>query len=351
MLTEAQIKEIREHLEKAQNPLFYYDNDADGLCSFLLLRRYLGRGKGVAIRSYPELHETYAKKAQELKADYVFILDKPVISSGFLEQINKMSLPIVWIDHHDMQIKDYGEKYPLFYTYNPALNQGKDKSFEPVSYLSYMISGKKEDYWISLMGCVADHYLPDFAKEFEKQYPEMWAKNIKEPFQAYFETELGKIAQSLNFGIKDSTSHIVQMQNFLLECNSPKDIFQETKKNENFRNKCKDIKSKYDKLVEKAQKTLNKNLMFFEYSGELSISSEISNELHHFNPKKTIAVAYKNGAIVNISLRGKNVKKILAKILPLLPHSSGGGHEDAVGARINLQDLDKFKELLEKEVN
>lgn len=32
MLTEKQISEIREHLEKAQNPLFFFDND-DGLCS------------------------------------------------------------------------------------------------------------------------------------------------------------------------------------------------------------------------------------------------------------------------------------------------------------------------------
>ena len=49
MLTNKQIEEIKEHLEKAQNPLFFYDNDADGLCSFLLLRRYLGRGKGVGV--------------------------------------------------------------------------------------------------------------------------------------------------------------------------------------------------------------------------------------------------------------------------------------------------------------
>ena len=31
MLTEKQLKEIREHLEKAQNPVFFFDNDADGL--------------------------------------------------------------------------------------------------------------------------------------------------------------------------------------------------------------------------------------------------------------------------------------------------------------------------------
>ena len=80
MLNEKQITEIREHLEKAQNPLFFYDNDCDGLCSFLILRRFLGRGKGVAVRSFPELNAKYARKAKELGADYIFVLDKPLIS-------------------------------------------------------------------------------------------------------------------------------------------------------------------------------------------------------------------------------------------------------------------------------
>ena len=48
MLSEKQMQELKEHLDRAQNPLFFFDNDADGLCSFLLLARYIGRGKGVA---------------------------------------------------------------------------------------------------------------------------------------------------------------------------------------------------------------------------------------------------------------------------------------------------------------
>ena len=30
--TEKQIKEIRDHLDRAQNPVFFFDNDPDGLC-------------------------------------------------------------------------------------------------------------------------------------------------------------------------------------------------------------------------------------------------------------------------------------------------------------------------------
>mgnify|MGYP000905709012 CR=1 FL=1 len=72
MLREKEISEIREHLERAQNPLFFFDNDSDGVCSFLILQRYLGRGKGVCIKSFPSLDRRYLRKVYELNADYIF---------------------------------------------------------------------------------------------------------------------------------------------------------------------------------------------------------------------------------------------------------------------------------------
>jgi len=82
MLTAKQVDEIRQHLEQAQNPLFLFDNDPDGLCSFLILRKFCGKGKGVPIRSYPSMNSEYFRKVNELKADYIFILDKPFLLSG-----------------------------------------------------------------------------------------------------------------------------------------------------------------------------------------------------------------------------------------------------------------------------
>ena len=56
------------------------------------------------------------------------------------------------------------------------------------------------------------------------------------------------------------------------------------------------------------------NLIFFDYCGDLSISSEISNELCYKYPGKYICVAFIKGGISNVSLRGKSIKKILEKI-------------------------------------
>ena len=124
MLTQKQITEIREHLDKAQNPLFFFDNDPDGLCSFLLLQRFAEKGKGIPIRSFPELKEDYFKRVQELNTDYIFVLDKPLVSDEFFNKAREFNIPVVCIDHHDS-----GREIPEFVNYyNPLFN--KEKSSE-----------------------------------------------------------------------------------------------------------------------------------------------------------------------------------------------------------------------------
>jgi len=346
MLTQKQINEIREHLEKAQNPLFFYDNDCDGLCSFLILRRFLGRGKGVAVRSYPDLDGSYARKAMELNADYIFVLDKPVISKEFIEEVGRLNIPLVWIDHHAFGGEIDKKEFSNLYVYDPARNKGKEKSEEPVTYWCYKIADKKEDVWLAVVGCIADHFLPEYVDEFKEKYGEFWGEGIKAPFDAYYNTEIGRIAQSFNFGLKDTTTNIVRLQNFLIGCSGPDEVFLEVTGNYSFRKKYGDIRKRYGGFLEKAKKCVNDNLIFFEYAGDLSISADISNELSYIFPDKYIAVAYKKGSVVNISLRGKSIKRILEKVLEGFEDSSGGGHEDAVGARIKIDDLSRFKEEL-----
>jgi len=355
MLTEKQIEEIKEHLDRAQKPLFYYDNDADGLCSYVLFRRALDKGKGVAVRSFPGLDRGYARKVSELNADYVFILDKPDVEKEFFVTMQESGIPVVWIDHHDIKgldVEELKKEFDNLFIYNWSKNSGKDKSSEPVTYGIYKILNRKEDVWLAIAGCIADHYLPDFIPEFEKMYGEYWGKDINEPFDALFDTEIGKIAESLNFGLKDSTSNIVKFQNFLISVKGPGEIFEETSKNYDFRRKYNEIKKKYDFLVEKAGKEIEGNLLFFVYGGDLSISSEISNKLNHKFGDKIVVVAYKNQGIINISMRGEKVRDILEKVLESgeFENASGGGHENAVGARIKAEDLEKFKEKIREQV-
>lgn len=162
MLSETELSEIREHLERSQNPLFYFDNDVDGLCSFIIFQKSIGRGKGVAIKSFPELNKNDLRKVDELKPDYVFILDKPRVSNDFLQAILEKNIPIVWIDHHiiDKEFQPNEEMLKQINYFNSA------PSCEPTTYLAYKTFRKKDLQWLSLIGCIGDNFLPDFAEEF-----------------------------------------------------------------------------------------------------------------------------------------------------------------------------------------
>lgn len=348
MLTTKQISEIKEHLEKAQNPIFFYDNDADGLCGYLLLARWLERGKGVAIKSYPEMDRSYFRKVLELNADYIFILDKPVIDPGFWEEAEKYNFPIVWIDHHDPVANKI--KVPKFVNfYNVMLN--KPKTDEPVTALCYQLTNRKEDLWIAVAGCVSDKYVPDFYKEFKKKYPE-FAIDSDEAFEIYYKSKIGLIAKMFGFGLKDSVSNVVAMQKFLIKAKNPQDVLEETKDNYKMHKKVTQNLKRYDQLLQKAKALADDNgVLFFRYGGDLSISSDLANELHHSFPEKIIVVAYVTGGKVNISMRGENCREIILKAVKGLAGAGGGGHEHAVGGQVRVDDLEKFRERVEEFVD
>ncbi len=340
MLTLTQVKKIKEHLDRAQNPLFFFDNDQDGLCSFLLLQRYIERGKGIPIKSFSELAPEYFKKIEELSPDYIFILDKPVVSEGFFEKVSQINVPIVWIDHHTVE----KQEIPFFVDYyNPYFN--KTKTTEPVTALCYQITKRKEDLWLAIVGCISDKFIPKFYSEFEKKYPDLSIKT-KEAFDIYYKSLIGKVAKIFGLGLKDKTTNVMNMLRFLKNVKTPYDVLEENSKNHSMHYRFNFINEKINKFVKKAVSLEDgsKKILFFQYGGDMSISSELSNELSYLYPKKIIVVVYVSGGKANISIRGKKVRSILEKSLEGLEDATGGGHEDAVGARIRTDDIEKFRE-------
>src|SRR5271157_4272435 len=168
MLTKKQVVEIREHLNNSANPLFLFDNDPDGLCSFLLLQKYIGRGKGFPIRSFPDLNESYFRRAIELNADSIFILDKPLVSGEFFKRVQEVNMPVIWIDHHKVDKKDIP---PFVHYYNPVFN--KKKTDEPVTALCYQINNNKNLIWIAVVGSIFDRFLPNFYKSFKDKFSDL----------------------------------------------------------------------------------------------------------------------------------------------------------------------------------
>ncbi|MBD3247363.1 hypothetical protein GF378_01965 [Candidatus Pacearchaeota archaeon] len=354
MLTDKQNKKLKEHLTNAQNPLFFFDNDQDGLCSFLIFQRYLERGKGVPVKSFPDLDASYFRKIDELKADYIFILDKPVVSKSFWKKAEERNIPVVWVDHHELQTQNHEETdVPDFVNYfNPLYDENmnkKQKEGEPVSVICYDVVKNKKDLWLAVIGAISDKFMPDYYDEFKKKYPEL-ACSKKDPsaFDVFYKSEVGKIAKMMGAGLKDRTTNVISMLRFLMSVKSPNEVLEESSKNYLMRRRFNQINGKYQKLLTKALEVENSSddskILFFQYGGDLSISSELSNELSYLFPEKYIVVIYvKTGIKANISGRGKNIKPKLLKAIEPLQGATGGGHDDAVGAQIRVDDIETFK--------
>mgnify|MGYP001566873165 CR=1 FL=1 len=339
MLDRKELDKIRELLEKSQNPLFLFDNDADGLCSFLILQRAIGRGKGLHIKSFPELEKQYLRKIEELNPDAVFILDKPRISEEFIKGVIAKNLPLIIIDHHAIEFNFKDEN---LYYFNSA------PSSEPVTYLCYKVFERKQDQWVAMIGCIGDVYMPDFAPKFAEEYPELF--NVKyNAFDAMYTTEIGKIVKMLNFGLKDTTTNVVKLIKFLIKANSAHDILEENANTKQLHFRYRQIDKLYNRLIEKAlAENKNSKLLFFSYAGEMSMSAELSNELYFKNKNKLVVVAFRKHDRANISVRGKNAKRITLEAIKNIERASGGGHEVACGAQVPIDKLDEFKKKIEE---
>jgi len=349
MLTKEQISEIRERLEESQNPLFLFDNDTDGLCSFLLLRRHINRGKGFPVKSFPELNSTYSRKLDELNPDVLFILDKALVSPEFLEMVKQKNVPVVWIDHHDVPVPSLANTDGIDY-YNPLRNE-KHPSSEPTTYWAWQVTKNKNDMWLAMVGCLADAYLPDFSEELSYQYPDYW-RMVENASEGRYKTQIGKIGMIFSFGLKDRTSNVISSIKFLSNVKSPADVFQESQHN-TVLSRYSFISRKYQQLIAKALSTpVEDDILYFQYGGDMSMSADISDELFHHFPNKTILVVYIMGAKANISIRSKrDILRPATEAIKEIAGATGGGHRNAVGSSMPAEDVLRFKKLFTENLN
>ncbi|MCH7534910.1 MAG: hypothetical protein IH948_04060, partial [Bacteroidetes bacterium] len=96
-LTPEQYRQIKDELDNCKNPLYFFDDDPDGLSAFLLFYRYKKEGHGIVVKTHPKLDIRSIPKVQEYDPDKIFVLDVARLEQDFIDNAKK---PVVWIDHH-----------------------------------------------------------------------------------------------------------------------------------------------------------------------------------------------------------------------------------------------------------
>lgn len=336
MLPETELNKIKEELDNCKRPLFFFHDDADGLCSFLLLYRYKKEGKGVAVKTHPRMDIRSVRKVSEYLPDKIFILDMPLVEQDFFDAVLKMKIPIVWIDHHDpANVKD------ILY-FNPRKHNPKDDAC--ITRICYKVV--KQDLWIAMVGAVGDWQKPPFWEKFVEECPDLLGRDIKTPEDALFRSKLGELVKVFSFVLKGRTEEIVNCMKVLTRIKDPHEILDKTTPQGNFVYKrYEKIKSFYDELLKSALKKADKGRFFiFIYKGErFSFSSELANEVLYNNPSKIILIGREKGGEIKYSIRGSNVllPPILKKALEGVK-GYGGGHEHACGACVKVEDNPRF---------
>ena len=342
MIPQEQIEKFRKILKESVRPLFLFDDDPDGICSFIQLYKFAGKGTGIIVKASPVLSEMYIRKVKEHSPDVVFVLDKPRLSHEFVE---RCKVPIVWLDHHTPQ-----EVHPKVKYFNPRIKDPEDGT--PTAYWSYQIT--KQHLWLAMTGIVGDWQLTDLAKEFSKQNPELLPPEIDRPEEALYTSPIGEFARLISFVIKGRVSEAMNCVKILTRIESPLEVLEQTTPRGRYLyRKYKKIKKEYDQLVEQGEACLTDDgLLLFNYSEQsTSFTSELSNELIYRHPDKVVLICRSRGGEMKCSLRStdRDLRKIIEKCLVGL-EGYGGGHEHACGVCVKMQDWTAFLERLRKEL-
>jgi single-stranded DNA-specific DHH superfamily exonuclease len=341
MLKESEIKEIKKIIENSENPIIYYDNDADGLCSYLLYKKHFEKGTGIRMANTRTLGEDHLRKARELGADLAIMLDIADIPQDF---IDGLEVPVLWIDHHP-PIKRNKVQY-----FNPRIHD--PKIYISTSTLMYQIT--KKDIWLAAAGAVSDWEYPSYIKEFDKEYPGLVDLKIKKPDDLLYKSKLGDLIAVLTYLLKGLDSEVRKSVAALLKINDPYEILEEkSEKGKFLKKRAGRYQAKYKLILERLLKeeAIDGILVFYYQDDQDSFTFNLANESSHKKPKDFIIVAREKSGEIKMSIRWQtgNIKPILEKALAQV-NGFGGGHEHACGAVVKVDVFDRFLDAIKEEL-
>jgi single-stranded DNA-specific DHH superfamily exonuclease len=351
-LTTQELALFRERVLHARRVLVFYDDDGDGLSSFLLVYRARGGDNpsdgrstiGIRVHASAMVPADFAmRKIEENGGDLVLVLDKPYVEQTLLETC---PLPILWLDHHEPQRTQIATARDTLYL-NPRI--GDDADNRCTTHWVWHALGREQDLWIAAIGSISDWCMTDIAESFRAQHPELLGDARDAP-HALFAQPFGEIAALLQFNLKGDASDVRAAIKIFGRIESFDELLGRTSARSKFLwKRYEHFKQQYDVLLVAAKRAVTDDPVLFHIfrDVETSFTGELSNRLLHDYPDKIIFLGRDEGGDVKFSIRSvavpvaPAVKQALALSAA---RGNAGGHANACGGKINSEDFPKFYE-------
>lgn len=345
-LTPEAIQDIQERLVHAARPLIFFDDDADGLTSFLLTYTYNKNAIPLRAAMGPELKTDFKRYVDEHQPDLILVLDKPRADPEFFKEVRT---PTIWLDHHDPTVQEpHTWPYNHLTYYNPAL--GNTEDHRPVAY--WMRQVTNGPLWLATLGVTSD-WDTSLLDAFREEHPAL-APETNDIHEALFNSPLGEIIRVLNFSLKGRTSAINKNLQALTKITQPQELLEtNTPASKHIHKHTKPLLKEYQRQLQEALSSDEEEDLFvhvFEHI-EQSFVADIANELLIRTQANVIVVARNDGKRVNLSMRSHDVE-----LPPILEYALqtvdgyGGGHTNACGGSVAVTNWEEFLSRVKEQI-
>ncbi|MCD6367607.1 MAG: DHH family phosphoesterase [Candidatus Aenigmarchaeota archaeon] len=328
---------VKKFLSDLDEYSLVYHKDSDGVCSAVLLSKFLGTPKVVSPNDLPGIGITDMLVNSINSTKKIIFTDLPVDQTSY----DKIKRETLIIDHH-IPKTNLNKVSNKFIHVNPRFSD--PNAYYPASYIVYKISEPlgmdvKKCSWISAVGVIGDHG--------EKTCKDVIEDAIRD--HGIDRNDLNFLSNIIESskGVK-GMSGISEAYQIFLNAESPKDV----------------LESKLIGYYHKYQKEINQLISDFRYHSEFfpetdsylyeiksryNITSVLSTKISEEMPDSAVFV-YKVRDYLFISARCQTGRINVGKLMEKLSEGigSGGGHPQAAAATIPKKHIEEFMERLRK---
>jgi single-stranded DNA-specific DHH superfamily exonuclease len=336
-IPDEELHKFKERVLAAKRPLFFYDDDCDGLCSFLTCVHSRGDGVGVRMQNSATVTPEFLRKVDENLPDLIVVLDKPYIDQQF---IDGTSIPILWLDHHAVQ-HPKGDNITYL---NPR--QYNDLDNRCTTYWVYKALGNPKYLWLAAVGSVADWQLNEYVTDFQRQKPELLT-TMESPSHALFSEPFGTLCKMIYFNLKGDAGEVRTAIKILTRIETPEELLAHTSPRAKLLHKRFEVVNKqYERLLRAAKAHISEDPILYHIFPhmEISLISELSNQLLHEYPDKIIFVGREHNGETKFSIRGSqaDIASAVKAAMATGIRGNSGGHTHACGGNIPSEDFHRF---------